>query len=78
MPYIIVSKPERTYVGSMATASRSGPKAKGGKTGDMGRLVKAVLGLAVVALISLAGYAYLGDLSPEQATITQPVVLDAQ
>ncbi len=44
----------------------------------MGRLVKAVLVLAVVCVIGLAGYAYLGDLSPEQSTITQPVVLDAQ
>jgi hypothetical protein len=43
----------------------------------MGRLVKAVLALVVVGLAGLAGYAYLGDLSPTQSQITQPVVLDA-
>ena len=44
----------------------------------MGRAIKAVLALGLVGLVALAGYAYLGDLSPVQSTITQPVVLDAQ
>lgn len=43
----------------------------------MGRLVKAVLILVLLGAIGLVGYAYLGDLSPAQTTITQPVVLDA-
>jgi hypothetical protein len=43
----------------------------------MGRLVKTMLVLVVLGLIGLSGYAYLGDLSPTQSTITQPVSLDA-
>lgn len=52
-------------------------KQKTRKAWDMGRLVKVVLALVVLGFIGLAGYAYLGDLSPAQSTITQPVVLDA-
>jgi hypothetical protein len=47
-----------------------------GHTG-MGRIIKAVLALAVVAFAALTGYAYLADLSPEQAEVTKPVVLNA-
>ncbi|WP_277750072.1 hypothetical protein [Falsirhodobacter deserti] len=42
----------------------------------MGLIVKAVLVLAVLIFIGLAGYAYLGDLTPPQAEVTAPVTLD--
>jgi hypothetical protein len=40
------------------------------------RLVKLVLLLLVVGFIGLTGYAYFGDLSPDQREVTQPVKLD--
>ncbi|MGL5012026.1 MAG: hypothetical protein ACRC6I_19320 [Paracoccaceae bacterium] len=43
----------------------------------MWRLIKLLLILAVLAFAGVAGYAYLGDLSPTQRPITQPVTLDA-
>lgn len=42
----------------------------------IGRLLKAVVVLAVIGVIALAGYAYLGDLTPDSRTVSQPVVLD--
>lgn len=42
----------------------------------MGRIIKAILALVVLGLAGLAGYAYLGDMSPRQAPVTQPVTLD--
>ena len=42
----------------------------------MGLIIKALLALAVGGLIGLAAYAYLGDMRPEQAPVTQPVTLD--
>jgi hypothetical protein len=41
------------------------------------RLIKLVFVLAVLGFIGLVGYAYLGDLSPVQQDVTQPVTLDA-
>jgi hypothetical protein len=41
------------------------------------RLVKVVLVLVMLGFIGLSGYAYLGDLSPVQQPVTQPVTLDA-
>lgn len=41
------------------------------------RLIKLVLVLVVLGFIGLSGYAYLGDLSPVQRDVTQPVTLDA-
>lgn len=36
-----------------------------------------ILGLLVVlGVVALAGYAYLGDLTPPVAQVTKPVVLD--
>jgi hypothetical protein len=42
----------------------------------MSRIFKAVLALIVGALIGLAGYAYLGDMAPDQVPVTQPVTLN--
>ncbi|WP_277602960.1 hypothetical protein [Paragemmobacter kunshanensis] len=43
----------------------------------MGRIFKAVLMLAILGFIGLTGYAYLGNLDPEQAEVTVPVTLNA-
>lgn len=43
----------------------------------MMRLIKALFALAILGFAGLAGYAYLGDLSPVQTEIRQPVVLNA-
>ena len=40
------------------------------------RLVKLLFFLGVVGFIGVAGYAYLGDLSPEQAENVVTVTLD--
>lgn len=40
------------------------------------RIFKFLFFLLLVGGIGLAGFAYLGDLSPEQTTITEPVTLD--
>lgn len=41
------------------------------------RLLKLVLFLTVVGFIGLVGYAYLGNLAPEQDDISEPVTLNA-
>ncbi|MDJ1015198.1 MAG: hypothetical protein QNJ35_01710 [Paracoccaceae bacterium] len=41
------------------------------------RLLKLLLIIAVLLAIVIVGYAYLGDLSPEQQDVDQPVNLDA-
>lgn len=43
----------------------------------MMRLFKVVLTLAILGLAGLSGYAYLGNLSPTQNEVRQPVVLNA-
>jgi len=43
----------------------------------MGRLVKAVVVLAVLGFVALVGYAYLADMTPEPAEVTLPVTLNA-
>lgn len=42
----------------------------------MWRLIKAVLFLVVIAFLALIGYAYLGDLSPDQTEVIKPVILN--
>ena len=44
----------------------------------MGRIIRALVLLVILALIGLGGYAFFGDLSPVQTEKTLPVVLDAQ
>lgn len=39
-------------------------------------VIKGLLYLAILAALGVVGYAYLGDLSPDQVEVTQPVVLD--
>jgi hypothetical protein len=41
------------------------------------RLFKALLVLVVIAALAVIAYAYLGDLSPAQTEVRQPVTLDA-
>lgn len=43
----------------------------------MGRIVKGLFVIGLAAFAGLTGYAYLGDLAPRQAEITQPVILNA-
>jgi hypothetical protein len=43
----------------------------------MGRLIKVVLGLAVLGFLGLSGYAYMADLSPVAEEIKLPVTLHA-
>ncbi|MDQ1847994.1 hypothetical protein Q9299_06820 [Gemmobacter fulvus] len=43
----------------------------------MGRIIKLLLLLGVLGFVGLTGYAYLGDMSPVQKDVTQPVTLDA-
>jgi predicted negative regulator of RcsB-dependent stress response len=42
----------------------------------MARLIKALVFLVVIAFLGLVGYAYLGDLSPDQSEMREPVQLD--
>ncbi len=42
----------------------------------MFRFLKALLVCALFAFLGLVAYAYLGDLSPEQIEVSQPVELD--
>ncbi len=42
----------------------------------MGRLLKLLLILIVLGFLALVGFAYLGDLRPDQESVEQPVTLD--
>ncbi len=42
----------------------------------MYRLVKILFLLLVVLVMAVLGYAYIGDLSPEQSDVSAPVDLD--
>lgn len=42
----------------------------------MGRIIKALLVLAIVGFLGLVGYAYLGDMTPPETPVTQPVTLN--
>jgi hypothetical protein len=43
----------------------------------MMRLIKFLLLLGLFGLLGVIGFAYLGDLTPDQTDVTQPVTLDA-
>lgn len=43
----------------------------------MGILFKFLAVLVILGSLGLVGYAYLGDLSPEQTDVTTPVQLNA-
>lgn len=43
----------------------------------MMKVIKAVLVLAIVGVVALVGFAYFGDLSPNQTEVRVPVVLNA-
>ena len=43
----------------------------------MGRLIKAVLVLALLGFVALTGYAYLADLAPQSSEVKVPVILNA-
>ncbi len=42
----------------------------------MFRLIKVVLFLAVLGFVGLAGYAYLGDMTPQRSENSEPVELN--
>ncbi len=42
------------------------------------KLLKFLVYVLVIAAAGVVGYAYLGDLSPEVETVTQPVSFDAR
>ncbi|MGB5556892.1 MAG: hypothetical protein WBN04_02665 [Paracoccaceae bacterium] len=43
-----------------------------------GRIFKVLLFLLVLGFIGLTGFAYLGDLSPDQVEKREPVTLDVE
>jgi len=44
----------------------------------MGRILKLLVVVIVLAGLGLVGFAYLGDLSPEQEVTNQPIVIDVE
>ncbi len=42
----------------------------------LGTLLKIIIVVALLAFVGLAGFAYLGDLTPDQTETTVPVVID--
>lgn len=44
----------------------------------MGRIFKVLLFLIVLGVIGLVSFAYLGDLSPDQVEMSEPVSLDVK
>ncbi|WP_291337948.1 hypothetical protein [Albidovulum sp.] len=42
------------------------------------RILKVIFILAVMGFAGLAGYAYLGDMTPERSEVRTPVELDVQ
>lgn len=43
----------------------------------MGRIIKALLVLALLGLLGLTAFAYFGDISPDRAEVKVPVTLNA-
>lgn len=71
-----VNSPQMPYINRQR--ARRAPM-QGGRTpqerSDRMRIVKLVLGLGVLGAVALTGYAYLGDLSPDQQRVTAPLAL---
>jgi hypothetical protein len=67
--------PARPAARALITAAGHQEQRAMGKAG-MIRILTAVLALAVLAVVALAVYSYLGDMTPELAPVSQPVVLD--
>jgi hypothetical protein len=44
----------------------------------MSRLLKLLIFLLVLGVVALVGYAYLGDINPNQSDVSQPVDLNAE
>ena len=44
----------------------------------MGRLFKILFYLLILGFIGLVGFAFLGDLSPRQEVVSEPVELDVE
>lgn len=42
------------------------------------RILKVIFILAAMGFVGLAGYAYLGDMTPERSEVRTPVELDVQ
>ncbi|MBK5926963.1 hypothetical protein [Rhodobaculum claviforme] len=42
------------------------------------RLLRGLVYLAILGVLAVAGYAFMGDLSPDQAEVRRPVVLDGR
>ena len=71
-------QPKTIYKGGQFPPSDAGSGRNGQKVeGQMVRLLKVLGFLLVVAAIGIVGYAYLGDLSPDQEDRATPVELDA-
>lgn len=69
----VINRP-RTAVGGKGPG-KNGPEAK--KVSEMLRLLKFLFVLTVVLVVAVVAYAYLGDLSPDQEDVSEPVMLDA-
>ncbi|MFV0493023.1 MAG: hypothetical protein ACK5M4_14515 [Pseudorhodobacter sp.] len=44
----------------------------------MKTIIKILLVLVVLGLAALSGFAYFGDMAPEQNVVTQPVILNGE
>jgi hypothetical protein len=68
--------PKRPYINpgkNAADAFATGPGTEGQ---SMIRLFKLLIFLIIVAFVALVGYAYLGNLAPDQSETVEPVQLD--
>jgi hypothetical protein len=74
-PYIKQTKP-RGLTRQVRVSAKPGRTGRRGKA--MGRfLLKLLVFLVVVGAVGLVGYAYLGDISPTQTDVSEPVNLNA-
>ncbi len=69
MPYIISTEPD------IDGAEQAKTRPKG--SNPMGIFLKLIGILLILGIIGLIGFAYLGDLTPDQKDVRQPVQLNA-